>query len=180
MTQLARYPAREQRHGSPDRSRGQSVVEFAIVAPLMVVLVVAIVDFARIYTTTLNVESAAREAADYGAFGSYQWKPDVRTHTEQEMLRRACVAVKDLPDYVGSDSACTNPTVALELVKPPTAPSCDIPTNDPPCSVKVTLKYAFRPLVPLNVELLGMQFGVPSTITFERSSEFPMSDLNAP
>lgn len=151
---------------SSERSpaRGQSVVEFALVLPLLLILLLGIVDLARIYTTMLTVESAAREAADYGAFGSYQWKPDVRANTESEMTRRACVAARNLPDYVGTATDCSNPTVSLS----PVAVTCDNPDNDPPCDVTVTLRFDFQFLL------------LPTTLTFERSSTFAMSDLQLP
>lgn len=165
---------------------GQSVVEFALVFPLIVILLFSIVDFARIFTTMLSVESAAREAADYGTFGSQKWSaPDV---TQANMVRRACVASSALPDYVGPDDACTNPTFSCELSgdrgatwQPCSAgPSCDNPTREPPCWLKVTLEYDFKLLAPFRLEVSGNSYGVPNVITFQRSSTFPMTDLMLP
>ena len=53
--------------------RGQSLAEFALIFPLMFVIFVAVIDLARVYTTILSVESAAREAADWGSFQSSNW-----------------------------------------------------------------------------------------------------------
>lgn len=176
--------------------RGQSVVEFALVAPIMFVIALAIIDLARVYTTMLTVESAAREAADYGTFGSQKWNAAVYNFvpdgTEAKMRLRACVASKHLPDYVGPDDSCTNPTISYQIsgdlgaswgasnAYDPVALACDNPTREPPCWLKVTLEYDFRLLVPFNIEIGGTQFGVPSTMTFERSSVFPMTDLDLP
>ena len=100
-------------------ARGQSVVEFALVLPVMVFLMLAIIDFSRIYTTMLTVESAAREAADFGTFGSQKWNDAVYSlpvdGTEAKMRLRACTAMSDLPDYVGPDDSCTNPSFTYEL-----------------------------------------------------------------
>ncbi len=105
-------------------ARGQSVVEFALVLPIMVVLLLAIVDFARIYTTMMTVESAAREAADFGTtLGAGKWENGAlgvpRDETVSEMKRRACVASSSLPDYEDPDDpstgACTNPDVSNRL-----------------------------------------------------------------
>jgi hypothetical protein len=171
------------------QSHGQSVVEFALVLPLLVILMIAIVDLARIYTTLLSVESAAREAADFGSFGSQKWNVAVYSAlpdgTEAKMERRACVAASDLPDYAGPDSDCTNPTFSYKLspdrgvtwLDYDAALACDDPGREPPCWVNVTLQYDFRLLVPVSFELFGVQFGIPESLTFERSSIFAMTDL---
>src|SRR5688500_18531686 len=99
-------------------SRGQSLVEFALVVPLMLMIFVAVSDLARLYTTMSTIESAAREAADYGSFDSNYWTDPVTT--QEQMTHRACMAASNLPDYVGSVSGgiatCTNPAVTLELL----------------------------------------------------------------
>jgi hypothetical protein len=44
--------------------------------------------------------------------------------------------------------------------------------------VKATLTYDFHLLVPLNLDLLGVSLGLPKSITFQRDSIFPMTDLS--
>jgi len=186
---------------------GQSVVEFALVLPLLLILLLGIADLARIHTTMLTVESAAREAADYGAFGSYQWRidppPGQIGDTIAEMKRRACTAASDLPDYeepagTVDHADCTNPSFAFALCLDP-APdpdaSCTVPVSpttgacyddpadppkDPPCTLTVTLGYDFRLLAPLSFEAFGVHYGLPQSLPFERTSTFAMSDLTLP
>lgn len=168
-----------------DRARGQSVVEFAMVLPLMLVLLLAVADFARIYTTMLTVESAAREAADYGTFGAERWRTDTYLITEAEMERRACVASRNLPEYEGPDGDCANPSLdycldargGLGCLPLDPAQTCDDPDRSEPCTLTVTLTYNYRLLLPLNFELFGATYGVPSSITFSRDSTFAMTDL---
>ena len=54
---------------SPDRpmrgARGQALVEFALVAPMFLVLLVAIFDFGRVVWSRNALENAAREGARY-------------------------------------------------------------------------------------------------------------------
>ena len=174
------------------RRDGQSVVEFALVLPVMVFLMLAVIDLARIYTTMLSVESAAREAADFGTFGSQKWNDSIVTMpvdgTEDKMKLRACVAASELPDYVGPDTSCTNPAFAYQLSLDKgatwqaysTGLGCDDPVREPPCWLKVTLTYDFQIFVPLNLQVFGQTYGLPSTLTFERSSIFAMTDLSLP
>ena len=65
------------------------------------VLLIAVIDFARVYTTMMNVESAAREAADFGTtYGAGKWQVGAPLDDAvAEMQRRACVAASNLPDY---------------------------------------------------------------------------------
>lgn len=159
------------------RGRGQAVVEFALILPLMFLVLMAIVDFARIYTTMMSVESAAREAADYGAFGSQRWQPAKVSETEAEMQRRACIATSNLPEYQGDDATCTNPGFTYSLDP---ATDCDNATREPPCRVTVTLTYTFRVFTPFRFEFFGTEYGLPSTLPFSRSSTFAMSDIQIP
>ena len=47
------------------RQRGQSLVEFSIVLPLLLTMVGVIIDAARVYQAWTNLESATRDAAQY-------------------------------------------------------------------------------------------------------------------
>ena len=49
------------------RSRGQALVEFAIVLPVFLLLLVAAVDVGRVFFTYIDANNAAREGAAYGA-----------------------------------------------------------------------------------------------------------------
>jgi hypothetical protein len=160
--------------------RGQSVVEFALVVPVMLLILLGIADLGRIYTTMMSVESAGREAADFGTtLGAAHWSDATKDATIAEMKRRACVASSDLPDYVGDDPAgavvtCTNPSFSCEINGVPcdTPPAgCDDPLLLEPCRVKVTLAYDFHLFTPL-------QIGLPPALSFERDSTFAMTDID--
>ena len=180
---------------SRDRAsqRGQSIVEFTLVLPVMLILLLAIVDVARIYTTMMSVESAAREAADYGTtLGAGKWQAGLpATTTMTEMERRSCVAAADLPDYADPDGnpqngGCTNPSFSYCVRTSVGAPcaaldpaaSCDDPLRNPPCIVTVTLSYDFHLLAPLNFQFMGTSYGFPSTLSFSRDSSFAMTDID--
>ncbi|HET7828162.1 MAG TPA: PKD domain-containing protein [Candidatus Limnocylindrales bacterium] len=49
------------------RSRGQSLVEFALVLPVFLLLLLIGVDFGRVFFSTIQLGNAVREAANYGA-----------------------------------------------------------------------------------------------------------------
>ena len=153
--------------------RGQSLVELAIFAPIMIVLFLAIGDVARGFATMIAIESAAREAADWGAYRPGNWNTVVPQYpvTIAEMERRACTAALSLPEYEGDPdgSTCTNPTFEcfIGVADDPSAPCSSPGTCDvDPCRVKVRLTYDFDLVAPS--EFLAL----PSTFTFNRTSTF--------
>ena len=170
----------------------------------MIFLLLAILDFSRIYTTMMSVESAAREAADFGTtLGAERWSVTNEPNTVAEMKRRACVAASDLPDFewtdadvppdgvFDADEECTNPSFAHCLRKTPGGPclaptdpgyDCDDPANnapasDPPCAVTVTLTHEFNLFVPCRLDFFGVELGLPVSISFDRDSTYAMTDI---
>jgi hypothetical protein len=168
-------------------------VEFALILPIMLVLLLGVVDLARIYTTMLSVESAAREAADFGTtMGAGRWQVGLPLDdTVAEMQRRACVASSDLPDYTDPDSdpatGCTNPAfsycVTASIGGPCSFPvdgaaGCEVPTRTPPCWVTVTLAYDFHLIAPMGIDFFGVRLGLPDHLAFVRDSTFAMTDID--
>lgn len=170
---------------SEHASRGQSLVEFALVLPIALLLLVAVADMARLYTTMITVESAAREAADFGAYGSPNWDDANQASTLVAMEARACVASRHLDGYVGSGTTCSNPAVTITLMEPGGIPAdassgCADPARPGgPCEVQVDLDYSFDLIMPLALDLAGHRFGLPESLDFRRSSVFANSDFVA-
>lgn len=186
-------------------ARGQSVVEFALIAPIMIFLMFGILDLSRVYTAMMSVESAAREAADYGTSqGAARWSTTNVTATVDAMRRRACTAASDLHDFAWTDTdadglfdpdePCTNPSFDWCVsqttggacsqaypVDPTVDPNaCDNPDRDPPCTITVTMADTFHLFVPLHLNFFGVQLGLPNTLAFERDSTFAMTDIVIP
>ena len=131
--------------GRETRTRGQAVLEFALVAPVLMVLALGVVDFGRVYASAVTVEAAAREAADFGSWhlNESDWQSEAR--------RRACSAALPLDGYVGADDGATCSNPAVELFSNETTAS-GVPI------VRARLTYDFEttlqlPFLPLEIIL---------------------------
>ena len=76
--------------------RGQALVEFALVLPILLLLVVGAMDFARMFSTKVTLTNAAREGANYLSRNPKDY-PDTGT-TEAVIASEA----NDLIDYSNS------------------------------------------------------------------------------
>jgi Flp pilus assembly protein TadG len=167
--------------------KGQALTEFALIIPIMFLIVIAVADFGRLFSAAVATESAAREAADYGAFlGSDRWAAadSPWTVNADEMKRRSCMAAAQLQGFANISGNCDeNPTMTWELlsrnntsspyhvVNPASASDeCAgrIGLTDP-CVVHVTVTFTFRPFLPIPP--------IPSALDITRESWFAVSDL---
>lgn len=157
--------------------RGQGLAEFALIVPLMFILAIAVGDFGRLFNAAVATESAAREAADYGAFlGSGAWSSAQSpwTANETEMRLRACTSMTGQTDFENTAGTCSgNPMMTWRLEgpdgNPPTVDCSTLTGLVPPCRIHVTVTYIFRPLIAVPP--------IPGSLTLVRDSWFAISDL---
>jgi len=64
---------------------GQSLVEFALVLPVLLLLLCAIIDFGWLYYNQITLNNAAREGARYAVI-HYDPSTDWRAETEERMI----------------------------------------------------------------------------------------------
>jgi hypothetical protein len=101
--------------------RGQSLVEFALVLPMLLVLLLGIADFGRVFSAGITMEALSRNAAEAAAQEYLQLRratPGVEPPTTayDAVLARAatvaCDEAKILPNHAGAGTTCSMPVVA--------------------------------------------------------------------
>jgi Flp pilus assembly protein TadG len=90
--------------GGSSADRGATVVEFALLLPLLLLIVMGIVDFGRLLNAQESLTQAAREGARLVALG----QPDVTSRTQAAAGTLSPVAVSitsSCPTGAGADSS---------------------------------------------------------------------------
>jgi TadE-like protein len=107
--------------------RGQSLVEFALVLPMLLVLLLGIADFGRVFSAGITLEATARNAAEAAAQEYVQLirnRPggvldtDDYQHLHDIALEKVCEEAAVLPNRALSGSDCTMPVTGV-CVHPP-------------------------------------------------------------
>ena len=115
---------------------GQSLVEFAILLPFILLLVGGTIDLARVFGASITLESAVRNAAEYVASS----KTDARSDGE----RIVCSETQDLSGFEGSPTTCTAPAVTVTWSSNPTTPGAT--AMYPIGTSRVTAEFDFQML----------------------------------
>ena len=85
--------------------RGQSLVEFGLLLPVLILLVLGTIDFGRVYFAYVSVTNSARTGADYAA-------RNCAVSCDEDGIRNAVVA--DTSDLLNLSP--TNPAVSVTTV----------------------------------------------------------------
>jgi len=57
----------------PARTRGQTIVEFALTLPVLILLLLFAIDFGRVFLGWISLNNAARVGANYAAMHPHDW-----------------------------------------------------------------------------------------------------------
>ncbi|HSJ13184.1 MAG TPA: TadE/TadG family type IV pilus assembly protein [Longimicrobiales bacterium] len=137
----------------PRARPGQSMVEFVLVAPLLLLLIFGLVEFARAWNIRHVVTDAAREGARYLAVNPSVPASQVRDDIIPAALRSS-----------GVDPAAA--TIVLECPSGCALPGIPVPGDDMHPAVRVTITY------PYELRMIGVFLGwaLPKTQLTIRSS----------
>jgi Flp pilus assembly protein TadG len=123
---------------SKGQERGQALVEFALLVPLLLFLILIVVDFGRIFYTYDAVANSAREGARYWALYPGQ-TADTQRRAEHEL---AC-------DSGTTPSVCSTLGVAIS------SPDAGCLNTQRGCPATVTVSSDFTVLTPFMARMLN-------------------------
>ncbi len=151
--------SRTPRH--PDRARGQALVELALVAPVLLLIVLLVLDFGHLFLGWVNLQNTARIGADYAATHPDAWdavSPDPSAQARYEALIQRdattinCVLPSPLPTPAFPDGTTTlNGRAQVNL-------TCDFQLLTPIISSVVgsPLRLGAGAIFPIRVGLLNV------------------------
>lgn len=155
------------------RSRGQAVVEFALILPVFLLLTLGVVDMARLFTSYISLTNGVSSAAIYAGSGSYlAWCASGAAIP----CPAGTLAVNMAPDpgnvayQILIDSTGLTPaSIAMSRPKctPSSGPDVDCTSTNAGAYSKVTIvaSYAFTFLTPIVSNVTG-----PITMTASTSA----------
>lgn len=130
-----------------ERTRGQSLVELALVLPLAVLILALAADFGRAFTSYIQISGAAREGAAYGMQSSGIPTGEIEAAALAEI--GSPPTIWGVQPVVDVSSNCSD--------------GMNRPDNTPYECVAVTVQYSFQPLITIGP--------IPNTIPMERTVE---------
>lgn len=144
----------EARHTSSDQrraSRGQALVETALMLPIILILLLGAIDFGRLFFSWVTLHQAARIGANFAAIDSSTTAAEIPDIVADE--------------YAGLNCEADEPDAPLVAYTRAGAPVTDPELGD---YAEVTLTCRFQLLTPLSDQLFG------GPLTMRATSSFPV------
>lgn len=132
------------------RERGQTLAEFALLVPLLVILIFGFVDVSRIYQSWVTIEGAAREGARYGVTGRSDCDiaaDDRLACIEYNTTQRTQALTNDDTDITVTVRSWDYPSYADPAAEGDPGEQCD--------AIEVQVNYEFTPSTPLAETIFG-------------------------
>ena len=139
--------------------RGQALVEFAIILPLLALLLVMAVDAGRLFFGYVALHNAARIGADFAASHAEAWNGVPNPIEQQDIDRYELVLQQDMLS-LGCDAPGTIPDPNFD----PDGDGTDSFTDG--SYARVTLDCDFHPLTPLAETFLGRPLNLRASADF--------------
>jgi Flp pilus assembly protein TadG len=176
------------------RTRGQSLVEFAVVVPLFLLLLFGLIDFARLAFTYISISNGAREMARTAAV-SQAWNLNatnasnraVAAFTNTSVIagtqnsatdsvtvivgNATCAHTEDIGGTCSSPNATTQHVCSMPL----TTATCTLPT--PPAGgfveIQVAYTFQFNPLFQTRLDnVIDVSFMRPTALVSTTSRAY--------
>lgn len=190
---------------APPAHRGQTLVEFALVLPMLLVLLLGIVDFGRVFAAGITVEGLARNAAEAGAQEYLQFRratapaqpsPADYAAVHTRVQEVACEEAKTLANRTTAGPTCTMPVIGscihdewgshCSALSGPAPASCSILGTFPPILasqpgglpyVQVTTCYQFTTLINMTDLRLPLGWSLSlGDVWLQRERVFTVAD----
>jgi len=100
------------------RNRGQSLLEMALLAPILLVLIIGAIEFGRLFLTKIVITNAAREGAYYLSTHPSDYDPGTGTAPNTVIAAQAEAANSGIPDItvdVTAINCCTQGQYSVEV-----------------------------------------------------------------
>jgi Flp pilus assembly protein TadG len=130
--------------------RGQSLVEFAISFPVVMLMILFGIDFGRVFMGWVTLNNAVREAANFAAINPTAWQGAGNSAAQAEYAR-----------LITAESGSTSCTLPSPLPSPSFPAGTDLGS---PTTVTVTCRFSL--ITPLIKNLLGNAINVSASASF--------------
>jgi Flp pilus assembly protein TadG len=102
------------------RERGAALIEFALILPLLMLVLIGIIEMGRVAYFSIEVANAAHAGAQYGALGYSNGNTNMRVVANKDG-QNSISSFTTVAQYV---CACWNPTTGVETPASPSVNGC--------------------------------------------------------
>lgn len=163
-------PMKKLLHNGQDE-QAQNMLEFALLLPILLFLVMGIIDFGFIFSSRIAIANAARTGVRYATTHPASWSnatPPPANTIEGAIMRSGSISSVSNDDshitiaYLTSSGAtCGQYSASSNSFSGGTQSSCVIPNN----LIRVTVTTIYRPMTPILRQLVGDSMSVTSSAT---------------